>query len=102
MHLFFAKGLQNKDSINSLSSPLSGYGIKNSENRSSLRLDAPERTATPADHTGFSAITWEVHVQATESSRREEANPRQPTTKSPFPTPSAFMCSSFCLILIHC
>ena len=103
IHLFFAKGFQNKDSINSLSPPLSGYGIKNSENMSSPRLDAPERAATPADHTGFSAITWEAHGQVADSSQREEAALRQSTTKSPFPTSGVFMCSpSLGLIFIHC
>lgn len=39
IHLLFAKGFWNKDSINSLS----GYGRKDPENRSSLRLDGTRR-----------------------------------------------------------
>ncbi|VCW69771.1 unnamed protein product [Gulo gulo] len=95
--------LQNKGSINSLAPPLSGSGIKNSENMSSPRLDASGRAATPADHTGFAAITCEAHSQVVDSSRREEAAPRQSTTKSVFPPSSAFTCSpSLGLTLTHC
>lgn len=47
MHSFFANGLQNKDSVSSLSLPRWGYGIQTPENASSPRLDAPKKSGRP-------------------------------------------------------